>query len=357
MRKLKHLPLAQWPKVDHEAFRAAYEPGDVFDETGGPGAHLAEGTRKLIRTAYRRWLGFLKEWYPADLLEPPAARITPERVRSFVDHLSTETRSTSVAIAVDNLLYAARLIDPKGEWLWLASIKRRFAARPKPENRFDRLVPPWHTLDFGIELMDEALALPSAHRQREIQYRDGLLIALLSFWPIRRRSVAALTVTRHLEFDSQGFNILLYPEDTKSKRAESIRVPEQLTSYVKRYVAEIRPRLGCCDHDGLWPSLKGRPLSPGRIYDIVRARMLAKFEKCMGLHDFRRAAATYVAIDAPEKIGLIPGVLQHASADVSEHYILAQTIEASRRLAGYLSKTRSRLRPLSKRNGDDQCAP
>ena len=73
MRKLKHLPVAQWPKVDHEAFRAAYEPGDVFDETGGPGAHLAEGTRKLIRTAYRRWLGFLKEWYPADLLEPPAA--------------------------------------------------------------------------------------------------------------------------------------------------------------------------------------------------------------------------------------------------------------------------------------------
>jgi site-specific recombinase XerD len=199
--------------------------------------------------------------------------------------------------------------------------------------------------------------LPTAHRQREIQYRDGLLIALLSFWPIRRRSVAALTVTRHLEFDSEGFNVLLYPEDTKSKRGESIRVPTELVSYVKRYLDEIRRRLlGRSHHDGLWPSLKGRPLSPGRIYDIVRARVLTKFEKYMGLHDFRRAVATYVAIDAPEKIGLIPGVLQHASADVSEHYNLARSIEASRRLAGCLSKTRSRLRPLPKKNGDDQCA-
>ena len=59
MRTLKHLPLDKWPEADREAFRAAYEPGDLFDETAGPGAHLSEGTRRMIRTAYRRWLGFL----------------------------------------------------------------------------------------------------------------------------------------------------------------------------------------------------------------------------------------------------------------------------------------------------------
>jgi hypothetical protein len=31
----------------------------------------------------------------------------------------------------------------------------------------------------------------------------------------------------------------------------------------------------------------------------------------MGLHDFRRAAATFLTMDAPEKIGLIPGLLPH----------------------------------------------
>ena len=43
MRTLKHLPLEQWPEADREVFRAAYEPGDVFDETAGAGAHLVRG--------------------------------------------------------------------------------------------------------------------------------------------------------------------------------------------------------------------------------------------------------------------------------------------------------------------------
>ena len=71
MPTLKHLPLNEWPEADREAFRAAYEPGDVFDETAGPGAHLAEATRGTIRATYRRWLGFLKANHPEDLRWPP----------------------------------------------------------------------------------------------------------------------------------------------------------------------------------------------------------------------------------------------------------------------------------------------
>ena len=37
MRTLKHLPVNEWPEADRQAFRAAYEPGDLFDETAGPG--------------------------------------------------------------------------------------------------------------------------------------------------------------------------------------------------------------------------------------------------------------------------------------------------------------------------------
>ena len=48
MRKLKHLPPDQWPAADMEAFASAFAPGDIFDETAGPGAHLAEGTRRMI---------------------------------------------------------------------------------------------------------------------------------------------------------------------------------------------------------------------------------------------------------------------------------------------------------------------
>jgi len=233
MPTLKHLPVDEWPEADCDAFRAAYKPGDVFDETAGPGAHLADGTREMIRLVYRRWLGFLQANYPDDLSMPPAKRITPERARAFIAHLSGETRPSSVAIAAARLFAAARLIAPKTDWAWLKSIKARLALRVLPQDRFDRLVPPLQTLNFGIELMDSALTLPiDGHKQREIQYRDGLLLALRSLWPIRRRSLAALTVSRHLEFDDAGVNILLHPADTKSRRAESFRVPPSLSHAV-----------------------------------------------------------------------------------------------------------------------------
>jgi integrase len=304
----------------------------------------------MTKFSYRRWLGFLKANYPDDLSMPPADRITPKRVCAFIDNLSAQIGPSSVSVAADRLYAAARLIAPTADWSWLKSIKARLASWALPQDRFDRLVPPWQTLDFGIELMDAAhTLLGDGHMQREIQYRDGLLLALRSLWPIRRRSLAALTVSRHLEFDDAGTNILLHPADTKSRRAESFRVPEQLLPYVTRYLKEIRPiLLGHSEHDGFWASYQGRPLSAGRLYDIVRARTIAKFGKAMSLHDFRRAAATYLAMDAPEKIGLIPGVLQHASPDVSEqHYNLARSMQAGRRFAAYLANARKKLRPLS----------
>jgi integrase/recombinase XerD len=349
MRTRKHLPVEEWPAADREAFETAYAPGDMFDETAGPGAHLAEGTRRMIRTSYSRWLGFLKANHPDALSLSPAIRITPERVRAFVNHLSTATRASSVALVAHDLYQAARSIAPPTDWAWLRSLKSRLLSRAQPEDRFARLVPPCHTLDFGIELMDEALKLASTgHKEREIQYRDGLILVLLSLWPIRRRSIAALTVSRHLEFDDLGVNLLLYPSDTKAKRAESFRVPELLLPYLRLYLEEIRPGLlGRCQHDGLWASYQGRPLSEGRLYDIARARITKRFGKAMGLHDFRRAGATFIAMDAPEKIGLIPGVLQHSSPDVSEqHYNLARSMQAGRRFAVHLSEVRNKLRSV-----------
>lgn len=350
MKIPKHLPEHLWPAADRAAFDAAYVAGDIFDETAGTGAHLAEGTRKLIKTAYRRWLGFLRAQHGRDLELPPAARITRERVRQFIEYLSG-TRPTSVAIAVDNLYFAARLISPASDWNWLRLARSRLNACARPEDRFPILVAPWRTLDLGVELMDGAAGRSrSGHREQEIQYRDGLILALLSVWPIRRRSIAALTITRHVELNDAGVNLLLGADDTKGKRAEEFSVPHPLVPYFRHYLEEVRPRLlGGYAHDGLWVSYRGERLSPGRIYDIVRARVFARFGKRMGLHDFRRAAATFLAISAPEKVGLTPGILQHASPDVGErHYNQARSVQASERYAAHLAETRARLRRIAK---------
>jgi integrase len=248
---------------------------------------------------------------------------------------------------------AAKLIAPTTDWAWLGALESRLGYRAWPEDRFDRLVPPLQTLNFGIELMGAALKLANRpHKQREIQYRDGLMLTLESLWPMRRRSLAALTVSRHFEFDDAGVNILLHPNDTKAKRAESHRVPEEFVPHIMHYLKIIRPvLLGRREHDGFWVSYRGSPLVAGRLYDVARARTTAKFGRAMCLHDFRRSASTFLAMEFPEKIGLIPGVLQHASPEPNErHYNLARSTKAGQRFAAHLAKERERLRPISRKN-------
>ena len=238
-------------------------------------------------------------------------------------------------------------MDRTRDWRWLAEVTAQLKARATPVDRFDKLTPGWMTLDYGIRLMDTALALPPSQRKaRMFRYRDGLVLAILSLWPIRRRSLAALTIGQHLEFDEGGISILLHPQDTKSKRSESCRLHAQLEPYVKRYLSEIRPRFpGSGRHDGLWASWKGCPLAAGALSDIVRKHTASAFGKPMGLHDFRRAAPTFLATDAPQLIGLTPGVLQHAKPEVGEqHYNLARSIEASRRHVSTVQRMRDELR-------------
>lgn len=342
----KHLPVYLWPDADRQAFAGAYEKGDIFDETAGCGVHLSNGTKTSIKMVYRRWLGFIATHHPSDLDIEPGKRLTRERIAQFIADLEPTYRSTSIVATIQQLHHVARLINPDGDWTWLKGIVRGLSVRAEPTDRFDRLVPPWQTLDLGIELMETASTLTRTdHRARELRYRDGLIIALLSLWPIRRRSLAALSIDRHIMNDSDGFTLLLYRENTKSKREESWRVPCQLTEYLQHYLDDIRPNLLRHHHHcALWVSYRGGLLTDGQIYAMVRRHTKNRFGKTMCLHDFRRAAATFLAIEAPEKIGLVPGILHHTSPDVGDkHYNLARSTEASRRHGSTIAHLRRQL--------------
>ena len=127
---------------------------------------------------------------------------------------------------------------------------------------------------------------------------------------------------------------------------ESWPVPEILLPYLKRYLDEIRPRLaGRRNHTALWVGQHGNTLGAGSIYDAVCRRSKVAFGKSMALHDFRRAAATFLAMEAPEKVGLAPGVLQHTSPETADrHYNLSRSVSASRRHSATLSDLKCRLR-------------
>ena len=343
-RALKHLPMHRWPAADRAGLETAFKPGDIFDEKLGAGAYLSLGTRRMVLNGYSRWLGFVTTGCPADIDLNPAERITPDRVRTYVEQLLNEVRPTSVAAIIHGLHYAARLLDSEADWRWLRSLKARLVARARPADRFERLVPPWQILDHGIDLMDTAFA-DAKPRGAAIQFRDGLLLSMLSVWPVRRRSIAALTVNDHFVLADGATVVQLYPDDTKTGRFDRLELPELLAPYVRRYLVQLRPLLVKTADSGFWGSAKGGRLTDSRIYEIVRTRIAKRFGRSMGVHDFRRSAATFTATVAPRLVGIIPGALQHTSPKVSEkHYNLARSVEASRRLTSVLSRSRSELR-------------
>jgi hypothetical protein len=58
----------------------------------------------------------------------------------------------------------------------------------------------------------------------------------------------------------------------------------------------------------------------------------------MGLHDFRRSAATTMALEQPEQASLIPAILQHSGFDTSDrHYKLGASAKAGKRFAGRMT--------------------
>ena len=87
-----------------------------------------------------------------------------------------------------------------------------------------------------------------------LQCRNGLILALLSLWLIRRRSLAALTVSRHIEFDTAGCQPASPSETPRQARRELSCAGGGAASLgLLHYLNEIRPRLlRRRQHDGLW---------------------------------------------------------------------------------------------------------
>ena len=76
---------------------------------------------------------------------------------------------------------------------------------------------------LGIELMDRAMAdafgFVEPSKAQAFAYRDGLIIALLALIPLRRRTVAALRIGKHVVKSGQLWALDIPAADSKTRRA------------------------------------------------------------------------------------------------------------------------------------------
>ena len=113
-----------------------------------------------------------------------------------------------------------------------------------PHSKFDRLVLPERLIEAGLALIQEA---ENSHAMTKLaqasQVRNGLMLAMLGFHPIRRKNFAALEIGRSLVKIRGRWWIVLSAAETKENRADERRVNKLLIPFIDRYLDQYRPVL------------------------------------------------------------------------------------------------------------------
>jgi integrase/recombinase XerD len=312
------------------------------------GIRLAEASRHNYLFVWRRFLGFLALHEITAMELDPTERLTPERVRAFVDHLRATNTPRSVAIQIHMLYSAARLMMPEWDWTWLKTVKKRLAAMAPVHTATGPVITSIHLLKLGLQLMLEGEPSQDCiiRTKEAITYRDGLMIALLAFIPIRRKNLAALEIDRHLVRDSHGWFVIIPGQETKAGRPIEFRVPELLEAHLAIYLRVVRPRLlrhpNCA---ALWMSAKGGALCYGAINNSITRHSVTRLGFRITLHDARDAAATTWAIAAPDQIAVARDLLAHADLRTTvKHYNRARGTDASRAYGQVIAEMRRKNR-------------
>jgi integrase/recombinase XerD len=342
-----HLPFTDWPEVDRQMWNNVINNDDPFAE--GLGARLSKTTLHKYWMGWRRFLGFLTIIEHDALEIGPPKRLTTERVRRFVEHLRETNTPHSVAIQMDSLYGAVRTMMPDQKWSWLRDIKTRLYSAAPRGNSVRPVITSMQLVNLGIELMEECRIAANAPvtMTDAVQYRDGLMIALFGYVPLRHRNFAALAIGRDLLKEDDHWFIIIPPEETKTRTYIEFQIPDTLREQFLTYLILVRPRMlrrpGC---KALWVSAKGGPLSYSAIGPVITRHTTKRLGIRITPHDARDAAATTWAIAAPAQIGIARDLLAHSDLRTTiKYYNRARGIEASRAHSRLIARLRGKPKP------------
>ena len=339
------MPVAEWPPADRAAWRAALQGGDILDEAGAA-AHWRPDTCKKVSSSYGRFLTHLTRQDRLDRTAGPEHRVTPDVLREYIGELREQVAPVTLAQRITDLHEALRVMVPEGEFGFVRRAYRRLSAQARPiRDKRSKVVHPRRLLDLAFRIMAEAETGVISETSRACRYRDGLILALLASRALRRRNLSTIRIGHHLVRDERGYVLLFDGEETKNHQPLEVRLPSSLTSHVERYLERYRPTLlkGKADA-ALWISYLGRPMAHGAIYDKIRVITRREFGVEVNLHLFRDCQATFMALDDPEHVGVIPSILGHNDPHTAERfYNQAGTVEAARRYQQGIQGLRRRI--------------
>jgi len=343
-----YLPKSAWPEVDQALWDVACTSGTDPFEDHGSAAHISPRTRQQLEYAYGKFLAFVSDRHPDLLKRPAAERLSRNIIEDYVSWQPKTCGRVTLATYLYHLWLILRYICSNNDWSWLLTISKRIAAQAKRRPEKHHLVTSETLYRLGVDLMDRVVTRVDGTNDISItdalHYRNGFIIAFLAILPVRRRTLTALRIGKHLVQSGNQWSLDIPAEDIKTKRALEYGIPAMLSAWIDLYVNKFRPRIpGAGMHDFLWASNRGRPMRDGIIYVTVRQCTRKALGFPVNLHRFRTAAATFWSARDPANVRGVKDLLGHASfATTEKHYIMARSRLAGRSLARVIEPWTSR---------------
>ena len=146
------------------------------------------------------------------------------RVRRFTNHLAETNTPYSVARQIDALYGAARLLCPQQDLSWLKKFKARLYALAPCSRTTGPVITSTQLLELGLSLMAQRdpISKLSMTRSDLANYRDGLIIALLSLVPLRHKNLAQLEIGNNCIYSAVGSNQMFGNDSNAPKRQPAV---------------------------------------------------------------------------------------------------------------------------------------
>ena len=346
-RERLSLDLKDWPEIDQELWSAARRQDGLLDESG-LAAHWRPKTARQVEKGYGLWIGYLARTGRLDPCTPPAARVTEENLRGYVNELSERISPISVTSRIRDLREMLRVMEHKADIVLLTRVLRRLEARARPNpDKAGKVVSSHLLFEAGINHINQSLdeTAPSKHI-RAARARNGLLVAFLAACPVRRANLAHMTLGEHLLRTHDGYLCRWGAHETKEGRYREFDLPDVLVPYMNHYLDTLRPELlGETVSNRVWISVRRSPMSEQGIYDQVTKTTKQALGHSVSPHGFRHSAATSIATDLPDHFRIAPSILGHCSLQTTQrHYDHARMIGAVRRSNEVITALRDRFR-------------
>ena len=304
----------------------------------------------MIEGGYGRYVSWLAKGHSLDATHP-AERIHPGAFARFVNDLTDAGLAPATIANLARTVRAfAAAVDPEGDWHWLAHRAFRLKARAEP--RRDKRLRVVHSLKLyrlGLGLMDDA-SEAKTEKQAAVQFRDGLMIALLAARPLRLANFVDIALGESLVLRPPAYWLVFSEQETKTGRPINLPVPDSLVNYIDEYLRSARKLLlsnqmpAAAPTTAFWISKKGTSLTSEQIRTAINTRTKIALGQSVNPHLFRDCLTTSLATDDPEAVLCAVPILGHTSFKAMEkNYNQATMLTAACDFASEIMKFRNEL--------------